>query len=223
MSAEVTVLLVLVVVLCQGWIEPADATSWRSSNNSVSALSSLDEVRGNGSMLLNITARNVGKNDLLFPSLNFTCNGTIDRLVFLAEPMKPSFNLNFGLWSPTHNNAILYHRKMLLSTSEAVHVEDSRIAYEIKPKEVSFVEGDVFGIHQDAPRVNYELFLERKKVQVCNYTNNMCKAGRIGYPLIAIETGMLISWGKCSVFAAYMVTVPLCLQILLGVQMVLWT
>ena len=55
---------------------------------------------------------------------------------------------------------------MPLSTSEAVYFEDSRIAYEITPEEASFVEGDVFRIHQDAPRVHYELFLERKK---CKY------------------------------------------------------
>ena len=86
MSLLVTGLLVL-VVLCESWIQSADAhdteSSWkalRSGDNSVNGLSSLDEVRGNGSMLLNVTTRNMRKNDLLFPSLNFTCNGTIERL-----------------------------------------------------------------------------------------------------------------------------------------------
>ena len=205
MSLLVTGLLVL-VVLCEGWIQSADAhdteSSWkalRSSDNSVNGLSSLDEVRGNGSMLLNVTTRNMSKNDLLFPSLNFTCNGTIERLVFLAKPKNTSFYLSFG-WNSTHNNATLYHRQMPLSTSEAVHFEDSGIAYEITPEEASFVKGDVFRIHQDTPRVHYELFLERKKVQVCNYTN-MCNE-IIGYPLIAIETGMYAYLCRKNVFKA---------------------
>ena len=199
MSLLVSGLLVL-VVLCEGWIQSVDAhKSWRntqrSSDNSVSGLSSLDEVRGNGSMLLNTTTLE-GGNNLIFPSLNFTCNGTIEQLIFLVK--QDEFNslhsLDFGLWSPqsTHSD-ILYQEKMLLSLSNAVRFEKSGIAYKITPEGASFVEGDVFSIHQLNLRLRYHLFLaEKRKVQVCRdyTTNNMCIMERIGYPLVAIETGM---------------------------------
>ena len=209
MSLLVSGLLVF-VVLCEGWIQSVDAhKSWRNtqrrSDNSVSGLSSLDEVRGNGSMLLNTTTLE-GKNDLIFPSLNFTCNGTIEQLIFLVE--QDNFNSTnyfmFGLWSPsTHNDT--YQRKMYLSVSNAVRFGDNGIAYEITPEEASFVEGDVFSIHQGGTSLYYHLFLEgKKKVQVCSYTNNMCKSKRIGYPLIAIETGMFMYVAKacfCNIIA----------------------
>ena len=201
MSPWVSGLLVL-VVLCEGWIQSTDAhgmeRSWRntqrSSNNSVSGLPSLDEVRGNGSMLLNITTLE-GKNDLIFPSLNFTCNGTIKRVIFLAKQnifSSPNY-LDFGLWSPSTHSDILYQEKMFLSISNAVRFEDSGIAYVITPEEASFVEGDVFSIHQGATSLHYHLFFEEKKVYICrNYTTNniTCKMEKIGYPLVAIETGM---------------------------------
>ena len=72
MSLLVTGLLVL-VVLCEGWIQSADAhdteSSWKALRSSVNGLSSLDEVRGNGSMLLNITTRDMGKMICYFPAL----------------------------------------------------------------------------------------------------------------------------------------------------------
>ena len=193
MSLLVSGLLVL-VVLCEGWIQSVDAhKSWRntqhSSDNSVNGLSSLDEVRGNGSMLLNTTTLE-GKNDLIFPSLNFTCNGTIEQLIFLVK--QDEFNSSnypdFGLWSPQSTHS--YQEKMLWSLSNAVRFGKSGIAYNITPEGASFVEGDVFGIHQLNTRLPYHLFLaEKRKVQVCrNYT--MCIMERIGYPLVAIETGM---------------------------------
>ena len=49
---------------------------------------SLDEVRGNGSMLVKTStpAAEAGTRTMLFPSMNFTCNGTITKLTFLAVP-----------------------------------------------------------------------------------------------------------------------------------------
>lgn len=192
MSPLVTSLVVL-VVLCGGWIQSVDAhaieRSWRtlhSSSISGSGLSSLDEVRGNGSMLLDTTTLR-GKRDLIFPSLNFTCNGTIKRLIFLVEQNEFKSNyFEFGLWSPTHQ------RNRVLNISTANRFERSGIAYAIKPKRGSFVEGDMFRIHQDGTSLRYHLFLdEKKKVQVCN-NNSMCEAERIGYPLVAVETGRVV-------------------------------
>lgn len=191
MSPLVTSLVVLVVV-CGGWIQSVDAhaiersrRTLHSSSNSGSGLSSLDEVRGNGSMLLDITTLR-GERDLIFPSLNFTCNGTIKRLIFLVEQSEVKFNyFEFGLWSPTHQ------RMRVLNISPANRLEGSGIAYKITPEKASFVEGDMFRIRQKFTSLRYHLFLdEKKKVQVCN--NSTCKAERIGYPLVAVETGRVV-------------------------------
>lgn len=190
MSLLVTVILVP-VVLNEGWIQSVDAHGVERalrSSNSGNALSTLDEVRGNGSMLLAAALKNnIEQGELLYSSLNFTCNGTIDRLIFLAEQSNlNSFNyLNFGLLHPTHNPL----RKMSFSASNATHFEDSRTAYEIMPEAAYFVEGDMFSIHQAGD--HYYIFFEKKKVKVCNSRGTMCKE-KNGYPLVAIETSMFL-------------------------------
>ena len=168
---------------------------------------SLDEVRGNGSMLVKTStpAAEAGTRTLLFPSMNFTCNGTITKLTFLAVPgranrISSNFHLGRRVYSQVDNYTYLVdpHTEDL-SIDGAVPIDESVTGYELNyENEIPFQAGDVLGLEQSPHSLYYLLHQMGERIETCNMTwsvmwnNFICTVGGdIDRPLVTVETGML--------------------------------
>jgi hypothetical protein len=86
-------LQIAIVVFLSSWslcIQPAKARTF----------SSLNEIRGNGSLLVNVISPDDGITDkfVLFPNMMFNCPGRIEKVKFLTSPsLMSSDNTMFGL------------------------------------------------------------------------------------------------------------------------------
>ena len=161
---------------------------------------SLDEVRGNGSMLVKTsTLAEAGTRTMLFPSMNFTCNGTITKLTFLAANRISSFFHLGRVYSQVDNYTYLVdpHTEDL-SIDGAVPIDGSVTGYELNYEsgEIPFQAGDVLGLQQSP--LYYLLHQMGERMETCDKTwspmrkNFICTVGGdIDRPLMAVETGML--------------------------------
>ena len=168
---------------------------------------SLDEVRGNGSMLVKTsTLAEAGTRTLLFPSMNFTCNGIITKLTFLAVPRARDSRLvirsffQIGrMYSEVDNTTYVgYPSNQGLNIDKAVHINGSVTGYELNYENggISFQAGEVFGLHQSTNSLYYLLHQIGERIETCsrNWKGNnfICTVGGdIDRPLVAVETGML--------------------------------
>ena len=166
---------------------------------------SLDEVRGNGSMLVKTStpAAEAETRTLLFPSMNFTCNGTITKLTFLAVPGRAnriSSNFHLGrVYSQVDNTYLVDPHTEDLSIDGAVPIDGSVTGYELNyENEIPFQAGDVLGLEQSPHSLYYLLHQMGERMETCDKTwspiwnNFICTVGGdIDRPLVAVETSML--------------------------------
>ena len=169
--------------------------------NAGGGFSSLDEVRGNGSMLVKTsTLAEAGTRTMLFPSMNFTCNGTITKLTFLAVPGANRIISNFHLGrvhSQVDNTYLVDPHTQDLSIDGAVPIDGSVTGYELNyENEIPFQAGDVLGLEQSP--LYYLLHQMGERMETCDKTWSpiwntfICTVGGdIDRPLMAVETGML--------------------------------
>jgi hypothetical protein len=155
---------------------------------------SLDEVRGNGSMLVNTTTHeDIGT--VLFPSMNFSCGGRISKLTFLAvQGGVRTSDLEIALVIATPQGAF---RQENVNASNASLIGDSGTGYELQ-YEVEFQAGDVLSVHQVPSSHHHLLHQMNEVVETCTLTGDRlrsrdnCTFHRdIGRPLVAVETGNL--------------------------------
>ena len=172
----------------------------RSNSIASSGFPSLDEVRGNGSMLVNtITYDNIGR--MLLPSMNFTCDGNITKLTFLAvQGPAPTSDLYyiFGRiiysWRP---DVIVQGGTFQMNASKAVLVGGSGTGYELKfDSEFEFHAGDMLSVYQIKSSRHHLLHQVGQVIEGCSFVDglqgNICELKQnIARPLIAVETGML--------------------------------
>ena len=154
---------------------------------------SLDEVRGNGSMLVNTTTHeDMGR--VLFPSMNFSCNGTISKLTFLAvQGQVHTFDLEIALGRPTPQGEVF--TMDAVNASNASLIGGSGTGYELK-YEVEFQAGDMLSVYQVFTSRHHLLHQMNEVVETCTLTENRLRSrdnctiySDIGRPLVAMETG----------------------------------
>ena len=169
-----------------------------SGTVSTSGFPSLEEVRGNGSLLVNTTTHDEAY-ERAFPDMTFTCNGTVTKWTFIAlrgERRQGGSQLRLLRLSPSLQT--YYDTALALDTSSASLVPGSVTGYELtKPgHQLSFQAGDVLGMSQQhllaAHHFMYQLGV---RLDICKRldggsSNYYCEeTGDIGRPLVAVETG----------------------------------
>ena len=160
-------------------------------------LSSLDEVLGNGSMLVE-TTKFEDNDHVAFPTMNFTCSGSLTKLIFLAVPrpeVSGSDASNFGIGMLLESNTFAMHEK--LDIPDMVPIGGSGTGYELnyQPGDVSFQEGHMLALFQH-PSSHHIILLQKGDMR------EVCRFGSVGWqnttsctnvshrPLVAVETGI---------------------------------
>ena len=166
----------------------------------VNGFPSLEEVRGNGSLLVNTATRNETY-ETAFPDMTFTCNGTVTKWTFIAlrgEWSLRGSQLKLLRSSPEHRRLqTYYHTASPFDTSSASPVPGSVTGYELTgPRhQLSFQAGDVLGMSQQHSAEHLFMYQLGVRLEICNRVdggsnNYTCEeSGDIGRPLVAVETG----------------------------------
>ena len=145
-------------------------------------------------MLVNTTTyEDIGR--MLFPSMNFSCNGRISKLTFLAvQGELRNFDLEIALGRPTPQREVFTMDNV--NASDASLIGGSGTGYELK-YEVEFQAGDMLSVYQ-APSSSrhYLLHQMNEVVETCTLTGDRLRSrdnctihSDIGRPLVAVETG----------------------------------
>ena len=152
------------------------------------AFSSLDEVRGNGSLLVNASPDDeIIDKYVVFPSMQFNCSGNITKLRFLAFP-DPDKNpyVSFGLG--------YHHRATYWSGSDVNHIGGSGTGFELsyQPGEMIYHAGYIFAVNQSYTNhklLFYDMGEKRRRCisDIVNWQNGVTSFGH--QPLVSIETG----------------------------------
>ena len=170
-----------------------------SGTVSTSGFPSLEEVRGNGSLLVNTATRNEAY-ERVFPDMTFTCNGTVTKWTFIAlRGERSQGGSQLKLLRSHHPHLQTYYQTApALGTSSASPVSGSATGYELTgpSHQLPFQAGDVLGMSQQhslaAHLFVYQLGV---RLEICkgmaNGSNNYdCEENEdIGRPLVAVETG----------------------------------
>ena len=157
---------------------------------------SLDEVRGNGSMLVNTTTHEE-LSTVLFPGMNFTCDGRISKLTFLAvQGGIRTFDLEFALRRPTPQGGVF--TVDIVNASNASLISGSGTGYEVK-YEAEFQAGDMLSVNQVPASRHHLLHQTNEVVKTCTLTGrgwkkkvNFTSNRDIGQPLVAVDTGIIL-------------------------------
>ena len=172
----------------------------------VSGFPSLDEVRGNGSLLMNTTIHRVAY-EKVFPAMTFTCNGTVTKWTFVAlrgERGLSQLKL-LRMSSPEYPPLqTYYHTASALNTSSAIPVPGSVTGYELtEPRhQLSFQAGDVLGISQQHSAEHLFVYQLGVELEICKrVSRTYCEGnGNFGRPLVAVETGMFLNTPLANVY-----------------------
>ena len=96
---------------------------------------------------------------VLFPFMNFTCNGTIQKLIFLSKPRctmsagpietNPVSSLSFSLWHrhPTVTDQYTVKRSTFINFTDNSTQDIRHIEVTFNKPDALFEEGDVIGVH----------------------------------------------------------------------------
>ena len=161
------------------------------------AFSSLDEVRGIGSVLLNATFEGGGFGHyLVIPSMRFICSGNITAVKFLAVARNVTTENYIQLGLAKHQGSDSYTLIGHNDTSRATPIEGSRTGFELHFPlgRVQYHAGYTFAMYQRQKL----LFHERgEEIDVCSNfmmsywtTRMICTYTKSRYrPLLTFETG----------------------------------
>ena len=158
---------------------------------SARTFSSLDEVRGNGSLLLNVsTDPGIIGQFVVFPNMRFNCHGHINKVKFLAKPSNDTENPQFALgrFKPDGYYKIIYWPVNNTNKSGTIVEQSYHLGH------MNYKDGDVFAMQYSDSDSN--LFYNMDKMiylYTCSQTNGPQMFGCIwgqGYqPLVTVETG----------------------------------
>lgn len=132
---------------------------------------------------------------VLFPSMNFTCDGRINKLTFLAVQGGIRLSdLEFAIGRPTAQGGV--YRVDIVNTSNASLIGGSGTGYEVKYG-VDFQAGDMLSVYQVPTSRHHLLHQMNRVVEICTLTgkglrrNVNCTVNEnIGQPLVAVATGI---------------------------------
>ena len=133
---------------------------------------------------------------VLFPSMNFTCDGRISKLTFLAvQGELRSTELKFALGRSIGLGFVFTLDNV--NASNASIIGGSGTGYELK-YEVNFQEGDMLSVFQVPASRHHLLHQTNKVIETCTLTGersmkdvNCTVYGDLGQPLVAMETGTM--------------------------------
>ena len=159
---------------------------------------SLDEIRGNGSLLVDTTTHTNELGQVLFPDINFTCNGTLTKLTFVA--LRGSVGsvdsiLNLYMESSTVENIYTGQRMHRFNATTATPIPGTATGYELQIENggVHFMAGHVLGIRQASNSKYHFLYQLGEEITVCRrvYSNQFfcTPESGFGHPLVAVEAG----------------------------------
>ena len=168
------------------------------ASNTARGLSNLDDIRGNGSLLVKVAPDYaISHNFIMFPTLKFNCDGEIKKVKYLAMPRngtRPYFSFGLGQLKEYYGTGTHYHVKFQRST----HIGGSGTRFELSYQSgsMSFKSGDIFAVNDLF--INHELlfFDDKTEIERCighmrRYGYVSCNASSGNKPLVAIETGKL--------------------------------
>ena len=162
--------------------------------------STVDDLWVSGALLVNTTVdKGIFRQHVVFPDLNFTCNGTINAVRFLAQRSHSDIlrypDILIGLGSQMRNStySVTYH-----STSQAMNgIWSSGIEFEIKKLSIHYHTGEAFAMYHDLP-----LLHQMRKIRKCtkdqhnhqNHDNHPmlfeCNDQEVYEPVLTINTGI---------------------------------
>ena len=144
-------------------------------------------------MLVNTTTHeDIGR--VLFPSMNFSCNGRISKLTFLAvQGEVRNFDLEIALGRPTPQGEVF--TMDIVNAANASLIGGSGTGYELK-YEVEFQTGDMLSVYQVPSSRHHLLHQMNEVVEACTLAGDRLRSrdnctihSVIGRPLVAVETG----------------------------------
>ena len=136
----------------------------------------------------------------LYPSLTFTCNGTIDNITFLATYLNGTFGLSFSLWRTEDNSTwILQGSRVRIQDDQSQCEDDELCILSMCNASLTFEAGYRLGVRLNGgPQREYELIhlseggfsrytglTEEQRSNTTLTFNEMDGA----VPLLTIETG----------------------------------
>ena len=154
--------------------------------------SSVDDLWVSGALLVNTTVdKGIFRQHVVFPDLNFTCNGTINGVRFLARRMSaghPDIIISLGSQMRNSTYSVIYHH----STSRAMDgTWSSGIEFEIKKLSIHYHTGEAFAMYHNLP-----LLHQMRKIRKCTkyYDENYlklfeCNDQEVYEPVLTINTG----------------------------------
>ena len=156
--------------------------------------SSLDEIRGNGSFLVNV-GPDVRTTDqfVLFPNMRFNCPGHIEKVKFLALPNSVKFTLPnrdpiFGIAQFGSGKKYKIKHWPFDTTQNGRIFEQN-----FRPTQMKYEVGDVFAIKQSGYNLLYNMDDTIDLLRCSEVTNeiqmHMCVNDSGYQPLLTIETG----------------------------------
>ena len=160
-------------------------------------LPSLDEVLGNGSMLVETTEF---KDDdhVAFQTMNFTCSGYLTKLIFLAVPRYDALGsggLSFGIGMLLENNTFVIHEKLDIPDMDPIGGSGTGYQLNYQPGNVSFQEGHMLALFQYYSSHHIILLQKGEMREVCRFGSDgwqhSVSCTNVGHrPLVAVETGI---------------------------------
>ena len=163
-------------------------------------LPSLDEVLGNGSMLVETTEF---ENDdhVAFQTMNFTCSGNLTKLIFLALPRPDapgSGGLYFGIGMLLESNTFVIHKKLDIPDMDPIGGSGTGYELNYQPGDVSLQEGHMLALFQHSSSHHIILLQKGEMIKVCRFGSegwqHTAECTDVSHrPLVAVETGIFIS------------------------------
>ena len=163
----------------------------------MSGFPSLDEIRGNGSLLVDTTTHTNESSQVLFPDINFTCDGRLTKLTFVAlrgDVRSVDSILNLFMESSTVDNEYNGRRIHNFNAAIATPIPGTATGYELQFENgVPFMAGHVLGIQSQVSGSKYHfLYQLGEEITVCRRVSSPSQffctlESEFGQPLVAVE------------------------------------
>ena len=170
------------------------ATSYSYGSITGTTFSSLVEIRGNGSLLVNVSPDdgNTGQ-FVLFPNMTFNCSGRITKVKFLA--LRTHRNLDFGV-GQLQGDVNSYQVKHYIIEQNVREGNTILFEQQFLSRVFQFEPGNVFALKQSDPLLMYNID-STIEVLICSKVHGhgkhqmyTCVTGHGYQPLVTIETGI---------------------------------
>ena len=124
------------------WVQPAEGSQYLLRQR---MFSSLDEIRGNGSLLLNVSPDpGISGQFVLFPNMKFNCSGYVKKVKFLSLPSHDTDNPMFGIGESIDREHYKVKYLPVINVSES----GTRVEHSYPLGQMRYEAGDVFAVQQ---------------------------------------------------------------------------